>query len=177
MKPNDSKRPKKWPKESSLSLQNKNAYYLVLEASKTRLLCFVDKVHFVVDLRACVVPAFISKRAYALHSLSSKEALERGSEAFHLMASPLIPHPTLSFLLKLSRFWRLIDWILKNLNPLPSKQYGSLLARTAHIPRSSWHLLRLSVSWEQLWKARRTSKFALNNTTKKVNYGCLLIWS
>lgn len=65
----------------------------------------IDKARSVLDLRARVVLASISKRAYALHSLSTKGALERASEAFHhLVASPLIPHPTLSFSLKLPRF-------------------------------------------------------------------------
>ena len=83
-------------------LPYKNAYYLVLEASpeasKTRSLCFVDKARSVLDLRARVVLAPISKRAYALHSLSTKRALERASEAFHLVASPL----TLLFHFRLS---------------------------------------------------------------------------
>lgn len=69
------------------------------EASKTRSLCFVDKARSVLDLRARVVLASISKRAYALHSLSTKGALERASEAFHhLVASPL----TLLFHFRLS---------------------------------------------------------------------------
>ena len=98
-------------------------YYLVLEASpeasKTRSLCFVDKARSVLYLRARVVLAPISKRAYALHSLSTKRALERierASEAFNLVASPLFPHPTLSFPLKLPRFGGLIDWIPENHN-------------------------------------------------------------
>ncbi|KAM7269498.1 hypothetical protein ACFE04_024995 [Oxalis oulophora] len=37
-----------------------------------------------------------------------------------------------------------------------AKGYGSLSACTAHIPRSSRHLLHPSVSWEQLRKARPT---------------------
>ena len=44
---------------------------------------------------------------------------ERASEAFNLVASPLFPHPTLSFPLKLPRFsWfgGLIDWIPENHN-------------------------------------------------------------
>ena len=44
-------------------------------------------------------------------------------------------------------------------SPLPSKQYESLSARTAHTPRSSRHLFHHSLSWEQLRKARPTSKF------------------
>jgi len=95
-------------------------YYLVLEASpeasKMRALCFVDKARSVLDLRARVVLAPISKGAYALHSLSTKRALERASEAFNLVASPLSPHPTLLFSLKLPRFGGLIDWIPKNHN-------------------------------------------------------------
>lgn len=71
----------------------------------------IDKARSVLDLRARVVLALISKRAYALHSLSTKGALERASEAFHLVASPFIPHPTLSFSLKLPTFGGLIDWI------------------------------------------------------------------
>lgn len=106
VKPNDSKRPKKWPKESSLSLPYQNAYYLVLEssleASKIRSLCFVDKARFIIDLWACVVLTSIYKRAYALHSLSTKGALEWASEAFHLVASllshTLLFHFCLSFL-------------------------------------------------------------------------------
>jgi len=94
-------------------------YYIVLEASpeasKTRSLCFVDKARSVLDLRARVVLAPISKGAYALHSLFTKRALERASEAFNLV-SPLIPHPTLSFLLKLPRVGGLIDWIPENHN-------------------------------------------------------------
>ena len=89
------------------------------EASKTRSLCFVDKARSVLDLRARVVLAPLSKGAYALHSLSTKRALERASEAFNLVASPLFPHPTLSFPLKLPRFgWfgGLIDWIPENHN-------------------------------------------------------------
>ncbi len=98
-------------------------YYLVLEASpeasKTRSLCFVDKARSVLYLRARVVLAPISKGAYALHSLSTKRALERASEAFNLVASPLFSHPTLLFSLKLPRFgWfgGLIDWIPENHN-------------------------------------------------------------
>ena len=89
------------------------------EASKTRSLCFVDKARSVLDLRARVVLAPISKGAFALHSpisKATKRALERASEAFHLVASPLIPHPTLSFSLKLPRFGGLIDWIPENHN-------------------------------------------------------------
>lgn len=63
------------------------------EASKMRSLCFIDKARSVLDLRArVVVRAPISKGAYALHSLSSKGALERASEAFNLVASPF-PSP------------------------------------------------------------------------------------
>ena len=96
-------------------------YYIVLEASpeasKTRSLCFVDKARSVfVDLRARVVLAPISKGAYALYSLFTKRALERASEAFNLVASPLFPHPTLSFSLKLPQFGGLIDWIPENHN-------------------------------------------------------------
>ena len=85
------------------------------EASKMRSLSFARSV---LDLRARVVLAPISnsKGAYALHSLSTKRALERASEAFHLVASPLIPHPTLSFSLKLPLFVGLIDWIPENHN-------------------------------------------------------------
>ena len=86
------------------------------EASKTRSLCFVDKARSVLDLRARVVLAPISKGAYALHSLFTKRALERASEAFNLVASPLFPHPILSFPLKLPRFGGLIDWIPENHN-------------------------------------------------------------
>ena len=64
----------------------------------------VDKARSVLDLRARVVLAPLSSGAYALHLLSTKRALERASEAFHLVASPLFPHPTLSFPLKLPRF-------------------------------------------------------------------------
>ena len=79
------------------------------EASKTRSLCFVDKARVVlVDLRARVVLASISKGAYALYLLSTKGALERAGEAF-LLASLLFPHPILSFLLKLLRFGGLIE--------------------------------------------------------------------
>ena len=100
--------------------------------------------------------------------------------------------------LKLLRFGGLIDQIPENHNLsqkqllrrqigvrfvwhlclLPSKQYGSLSARTAHTPRSSRHLLHHSVSCSQRRKARPTSKLAfnnVNNTTKKVNNGCPLI--
>ena len=58
------------------------------EASKTRSLRFVDKARSVLDLRARVLLAPLSKGAYALHSLSTKRALERASEAFNLVASP-----------------------------------------------------------------------------------------
>ena len=52
------------------------------EASKTRSLRFVDKARSVLDLRARVLLAPLSKGDYALHSLSTKRALERASEAF-----------------------------------------------------------------------------------------------
>ena len=96
------------------------------EASKTRSLCFVDKARSVLYLRARVVLAPISKGAYALHSLFTKRALERASEAFNFVASPplplpmveqvSLPHPTLSFPLKLPPFGGLIDWIPENHN-------------------------------------------------------------
>ena len=83
---------------------------------------FVDKARSVLDLRARVVrPRPCSLWAYALHSLSTKRALERASEAFNLAASPLFPQPTLSFSLKLPRFGGVIDWIPENHN-LSKKQ-------------------------------------------------------
>lgn len=72
--------------------------------SKTRSLCFVDKARSVLYLRARVVLTYISKGAYALYLLSTK----RASEAF-LVASLLLPHPILSFPLKLLWFRGLID--------------------------------------------------------------------
>ena len=107
-------------KEKVVFLPYENAYSLVLEASpeasKTRSLRFVDRARSVLYLRARVVLAPISKGAYALYSLSTKRAFERAGEAFHLVASPLFPHPTLPFPLKLPRFVGLIDWIPENHN-------------------------------------------------------------
>ena len=63
-----------------------------------RSLYFVDKARSVLYLRARVVLTPISKGAYALHSLSTKRALERASEALNLVASlNLLFHFRLSF--------------------------------------------------------------------------------
>ena len=82
-------------------LPYQNAYYLVLEASpeasKMRVLCFVDKARSVLDLRARVVLPPISKGAYALYSLSTKRALERASEVFRSNPLTLFFHFHLSF--------------------------------------------------------------------------------
>lgn len=76
------------------------------EASKMRSLCFIDKARSVLDLRArVVVLAPISKGAYALHSLSSKGALERASEAFNLVASPLSLTLLFHFRLRFPTLW------------------------------------------------------------------------
>lgn len=60
------------------------------EASKMGVLCFVDKARSVLDLRARVVLAPISnlKRGVSTPLVTTKRALERASEAFHLVASP-----------------------------------------------------------------------------------------
>lgn len=63
-------------------------------------------------------PYLFSKGAHT-RCLLNELTKRSGSEAFHLVASPLFPHPTLSFPLKLPRFgWfgGLIDWIPENHN-------------------------------------------------------------